>query len=90
MTVTGQITPAESLFTYPQGKTTADYTNASFVPYFEPPCNTDADIRAGLDLCGSNKFCYYDYCVTKDTALALNTKKTVADYSNNLMILSKF
>jgi hypothetical protein len=83
-----KVSAAESLFTYPPNKSTVDYTDATFVPAFEPPCNTDADKRAGLNLCGTNKFCYFDYCVTKDTALAANTKKTVSDYSNNLQILS--
>lgn len=86
----GQILASESLFTYPPNKTTADYINASFIPAFEPPCYTDADKQTCLNVCDTNKFCYYDCCVTKDTTLAANTKKAIADYSNNLQILSKF
>jgi len=83
-----QITPAESLFTYFNGKTAVNYVNANFVPAFDPPCTTDADKKAGTDLCGTDQFCYFDFCVTKDATLAAGTKATSDGYNSARQILT--
>jgi hypothetical protein len=82
-----QISAAESLFTYFNGKTAADYVNANFVPAFDPPCTTDADKNAGTALCGDDQFCYFDYCVTKDATIASGTLATSSAYNSARQIL---
>lgn len=83
-----QVKPEDSLFIYPTGKTAADYVNTNFVPAFEPPCTTDEEKATGKELCGDRKDCYFDYCVTKDTAIALGTRTTANDFDSSRQILT--
>jgi len=82
-----QIKQEESLFTYPKNKTTADYTDLNFKPEFEAPCKTDTDKKMGVQLCGDNKDCYFDYCMTKDPAVAAGTRATSDGFDNDRKIL---
>ena len=78
------------MFVYPSGRTAADFINAGFIPVFDPPCYTDQDRLLGVQTCGDNKDCYFDYCVTKDTYVAQGTKEIEATFLNNKQMLSEW
>jgi hypothetical protein len=82
-----QISANESILRYPAGKTTADYTNAAFKPEMSPPCKTDVEIAMGKKLCGNDTDCYYDYCVTKNPAVAAGTKSTADGFNSGRRML---
>jgi hypothetical protein len=66
------VTDATTIFTYPSGKSTADYSDPSFTPVFEPDCSSLGNNVVAV--CGDDSFCAYDYCVTNDPAVANNTR----------------
>ncbi len=73
----GQLTAEESLFTYPDGMTFANYA----FPNHDPPyldevvaAVTDTQILAA---CGGNKMCIYDAFETDDISIGLDTMETV-------------
>ena len=86
--ISGQITGPESLFSYPAGKSFADYANASFVPAFNPTCSS-TEMATATSLCGNYTDCIFDYCITKDSTIATATKNYLDAYNANRMILRK-
>jgi hypothetical protein len=88
-----QITSNSSLFTYPTGKSSASYVNAAFTPAFSPPCSSAADNKTGAQTCAGASTpsalqnCFFDYCVTKDTAVAEDTLTTQENYLTSQAVL---
>lgn len=90
ISITGQV-GSNSIFTYFDGKTTADYTNANFLPKFDYSCPNDVTAARSLQLCGTgNNACIYDYCLTLDETIATNTKMVQAEFQNTVTILGKW
>jgi hypothetical protein len=83
-----QIEVNDSLFTYPAGKTAADYIQVAFIPIFDKPCNTSNDNMTAHQICGDNNACIYDYCVTLDRQLATGTLTVQTTYQANRQTLA--
>ena len=76
-----------SVFTYEAGMSYLDHQNPSFVPVFEAVCTVAEQQWVDANCAGSEQ-CRYDYCVTKDAAVALNTMMTQTNYINSQLALS--
>ena len=85
-TFTGKITAADSLFAYFDGKTNAYHTDDNFVPKFDYNCPAANQQRA-QDLCGDNKPCLFDYCITLDEDIAMNTLSVYTNFMNTVATL---
>ncbi len=74
---TGQLDAAESLFTYPEGMTAADFAVLDHDPPFldEVVAAATADI---LQVCGANKECIFDSMETGDTNIGLETMDMIS------------
>ncbi len=72
----GQLTADESLFTYPDGMTVADYAFPDHVPPYLDEVLAAATPEV-LSACGANKMCIYDAVETNDIAIGLDTMETV-------------
>lgn len=75
VSITGAITSDESEFKYWPGKSHSDYEYPDFIPiYFDSI--PDDQRTAALEACGSNarKQCIYDFVLTGDKTLALETE----------------
>ena len=83
----GSVNSETSVFTYEAGMSYLDHQNPSFVPVFEAVCTT-AEQQWVDDNCAGSEQCRYDYCVTKDAAVALNTMMTQTNYINSQLALS--
>lgn len=74
MHITGAVTAADSIFDY-RGKSAADYAHPDFVPIFIESFNSTEISTAETECGGSeSKSCVYDYLLTNDKAVALDTK----------------
>lgn len=87
--ITGMITAAESEFYYRPGKSYNDYSFPDYIPYFR--AFTDDQITEAWGVCGEshNEQCIFDYLVTNDSTLAINTFKEFQIYAERLEIASK-
>ncbi|XP_069107045.1 protein mesh-like [Argopecten irradians] len=72
MGLTWRVTEEESLFTYAVGTSHLSIQDHTFVPTFEVPQSAVDDTSRAI--CGSDRFCYYDYYVTQDITLAISTQ----------------
>ncbi|XP_059158907.1 mucin-like protein [Physella acuta] len=72
-----QVTQANSVFTYRDGKSTLDYQFPDFVPFFSDSA-TASQLQKARDVCknGSDS-CVFDYIVTNDLNFAINTNNTI-------------
>ena len=80
---------SQSLFTYPQGKTFADFRNESFVPLFEPVFADAAEQAKAEALCGDDKECLLDFAVTGNEDFAQSTLNESIKYQDEKTTLSK-
>jgi len=81
-----KISDSESLFTYGPGQSTSTFSQPNFVPVFDSPCQGRSDATE-KQLCGNSANCYYDYCVTGDSALAAATLASETEYNAKRRIL---
>ena len=72
---TGQITPEESLFTYPEGTSAEDYAHPDHVPEFLDEVISTATVEV-LSACGDSVQCIYDASQTGDINIGLETMVT--------------
>lgn len=74
VTISGQVTPESSVFTYSQGKTTADYQHLDFMPTFRDEADP-AKVAEAENFCGKgNDGCIFDYLVTNNANFAQHTR----------------
>ena len=74
---TGQLNASESLFTYPEGMTAADYA----MPDHDPPYLDEVVAAASaaiLLVCGDNVECIFDSMETGDTNIGLETMNMIS------------
>ena len=69
----GQILASESLFTYPTGMSSGDFSNLSFVPVF---LDEIPSLSSAQEVCGNDSQCAYDFIQTGNMELALCTLET--------------
>ena len=43
-----------------------------------------------IELCGDNEQCKFDYCLTFDDDVALNTKRIADEYAHEVNVIGKF
>ena len=88
-THTGQISEEESLFTYPPGMTTDDYSYPDHSPVFLDELLPNADPEI-VEFCDGDPQCVYDYTETNDSSIANSTKMTNMENVNNSVQASMF
>lgn len=84
-TFIGRITDAESLFTYPAGIGTDNFTDPNYVPNFskDPDAlfkNNTALKEKALEVCGNDLTCLYDVAETSNLQLAARSKDIDQQY----------
>ncbi|GFR76121.1 latent-transforming growth factor beta-binding protein 4 [Elysia marginata] len=81
---TWAITEDTTIFTYEQGKGTADFSNASFVPIFLDEVD-NATIAAAEAVCGgsTDTACVFDYVATQNAALAQRTQQALQEFDQD-------
>lgn len=84
----GQVTAGESLFTYPDGLTAANFSVPDHVPQFLDEINSTVREQAE-NVCGANLQCIFDFAQTGNEALAQNTKTIDEENENNEQISSE-
>ena len=85
----GAVDASSSVFTYPSGQSFQDFRDVSFTPVFEAVCSEE-DEQWVSDNCGGNTLCRYDYCVTRDPSVAMNTAMTLNNFDLARLALSAF
>ena len=70
--LSGQITPEESLFTYPVGTDAASFAHPEHVPVFLSDVIASASQEI-LDTCGNDVNCIFDYAETDNPEVGLST-----------------
>eukprot|EP00105_Crassostrea_gigas_P046261 XP_019930409.1 PREDICTED: protein mesh [Crassostrea gigas] len=79
--VSWRITENSSLFTYEPGKSYDDYQLRSFRPAFSLPTNLPPE---GVDLCGTDQECAFDYAVTDSADLAAETLQITVIFNTSV------
>ena len=81
----------ESLFTYPNGQSFADFSNESHVPIFLSDIDT-ALREEGARICGGSDRiqCIFDYSQTRNMELAIDTQSTMEENELGRRIESEF
>ena len=74
----GEIDPDESLFSYPEGLTAANFSYPDHIPAFLDEVVNSASEEV-LDVCGDNLECIYDAAQTGDISIGLETMQADAD-----------
>ncbi|XP_059158904.1 mucin-like protein isoform X1 [Physella acuta] len=73
-----QVTQANSVFTYRDGKTALDYQFPDFVPFFNDSA-TASQLQKAREVCkNGTDSCVFDYMVTNDLNFAINTNNTIS------------
>ncbi|KAK0067556.1 fibrillin-3, partial [Biomphalaria pfeifferi] len=67
------VTTSNTIFTYPLGETALDYQFSEFQPLFKEDIDS-VTLKEAQSKCGDNDACIYDYVLTGNEQLALNTK----------------
>ncbi len=65
--------PQDSLFTYPEDESWANYTFPNFAPTFEVVFSNPSLEQEADDLCGDDFFCRFDIATTENTMVGLST-----------------
>ena len=82
-THTGEITAAESLFTYSENQSAAFFSHSDHDPLFLDEVVASADNATLVtDACGQNAQCIYDAMQTDNIAVGLNTLDTMQQNEN--------
>ncbi len=74
---TGQVNASESLFTYPEGLTAADFAVLNHDPPFLDEVVADASVDI-LQMCGDNVECIFDSIETGDISIGLETMTMIS------------
>lgn len=86
--LSGAVDASSSVFTYANGQTFEDFRDVSFAPVFEAVCSSEEE-QWVTDNCDGNALCRYDYCVTRDPSVAMNTMLTLNNFDLARLALSK-
>ncbi len=65
--------PQDSIFTYPEGESWANYSFPDFEPTFEVIFSNLSLEQAAEELCGDDLFCRFDIATTENTMVGLST-----------------
>ena len=75
VTHVGQIAVGDTLFTYPVGMSTRNFSNPSHMPVFLDELS-DGLIAEARRVCGNDSECIYDFSQTGNEELAIDTMTT--------------
>ena len=75
MLITGLIQPEESLFTYPEGLSSANFSFPNHMPDFVDEVVGDAPPEI-VEMCDGNPRCIFDATQTGNIDVGLNTMQT--------------
>ena len=84
-----QIAQSESLFTYRNGDSTANYSHPTYYPVFleDVLANASSNITAA---CNNDPSCIFDYFQTGNAAIGLGTLATITQNTLSNMIACKY
>lgn len=90
-----QIKESQSLFTYPSGLGTANYTDSAFTPLFSENIqqlfgDNQQLYQQALQSCGNDVSCLYDAALTLDLQAAVNGKDVANQYQETTTQLGIF
>ena len=85
----GQIDDSESLFTYPDGLTAANFSFPGYMPAFLDELDNNT-LSSARELCGSDSQCIYDFSQTGNMELAMATLETNRENRMEQTIASTF
>lgn len=81
LTIPGIIdSPAQSLFTYEEGKSWKDYYDPDFTPMFSPVFNDSALESSANATCKGDLFCLFDIAATKNVQIGMSTFEGSANF----------
>ena len=65
--------PNNSLFSYEEGKSWADYFDPNFTPAYRPTFTDPALEERAMDICGDDQFCVFDIAATEREKIGMST-----------------
>ena len=83
--LTGQVTPSDSLFIYPGGLSSRNFSFPSHMPVFLDELSDEA-IANARSVCGNDSQCIYDFSQTGNEELAMVTMTTNQENEMNQMM----
>ncbi len=78
--------PQDSIFTYLEGESWANYTFPNFEPTFEVVFSNQSLEQAADELCGDDLFCRFDIATTENTMVGLSTLNGGQEFENIMNI----
>ena len=85
----GQISDSQSLFTYPDGQTVANFSFPAHMPVFLDELD-NGTLSSAREVCGTDPQCIYDFSQTGNEELAMATMATNRDNEMGQMLSSEF
>ena len=65
--------PDNSLFSYEEGKSWADYFDPDFTPAYQPTFTDPALEERAMEICGDDQFCVFDIAATEREEVGMST-----------------
>ena len=65
--------PDNSLFSYEEGKSWADYFDPDFTPAYQPTFTHPALEERAMEICGDDQFCVFDIAATEREEVGMST-----------------
>ena len=65
--------PDNSLFSYEEGKSWADYFDPDFTPAYQPTFTDPALEERTMEICGDDQFCVFDIAATEREEVGMST-----------------
>ena len=65
--------PVNSLFSYEEGKSWADYFDPNFTPAYQPAFPDPALEERAMEICGDDQFCVFDIAATEREEVGMST-----------------
>ena len=65
--------PNNSLFSYGEGKSWADYFDPDFTPAYQPTFTDSALEERAMEICGDGQFCVFDIAATEREEVGMST-----------------
>ena len=65
--------PDNSLFSYEEGKSWADYFDPNFTPAYQPTFTDPALEERAMEICGDDQFCVFDIAATEREEVGMST-----------------
>ena len=65
--------PDNSLFSYQEGKSWADYFDPNFTPAYQPTFTDPALEARAMEICGDDQFCVFDIAATEREEVGMST-----------------